>query len=359
MTDSPQSFLDAVPSPQMLLGPDEKVLIVNEGARRLFGRAVVGRHYITALRHPAVLDCVEATIRRRKPAMALYPARDGTRDTTWQVSAGPVSLASGQGTLITFDDKTDLQEAGQIRRDFVANVSHELRTPLTALLGFIETLQGPAQADPEARSRFLRTMEHEAARMNRLVHELLSLSRVESEERVRPTQRVDLLATLASVVEAVRPLAIQQDVRIVLTGASELPALWGDGDQLCQVFTNLIENAIKYGRPGGEVVVTVSGSAREPSLRGPAVRVAVRDQGEGIAAIHIPRLTERFYRVDTHRSRELGGTGLGLAIVKHIVARHRGRLRIESELGVGSIFTVILPLPEVGQGDTEPAQGIA
>ena len=230
-----------------------------------------------------------------------------------------------------------------MRRDFVANVSHELRTPLTAIMGFIETLRGPARDDADARDRFLGIMEGEAARMNRLVGDLLSLSRVEDEERIRPRETVDLSGILDSTIRSVRPLT--EEAKMVLT--LDLPdapvEVTGDADQLQQVFTNLIVNAITYASSGGSVHLTLTVSERDPAVRAPAARVQVIDKGPGIDPVHLPRLTERFYRADSHRSRELGGTGLGLAIVKHIINRHRGRLRVESELGKGSVFTVILP----------------
>lgn len=230
-----------------------------------------------------------------------------------------------------------------MRSDFVANVSHELRTPLTALTGFIETLRGPARDDAEARDRFLGIMEVEGKRMNRLVADLLSLSRVEDMARIRPSDSVDIYAVLNSVRNALSQTAEARGVTLSIDAQLEPPVLLaGDLDQLAQVFTNLIENAIKYGRRDGAVVVSVSRMAMFPAFKGPAICVAVQDDGPGIPAHHLSRLTERFYRVDNHRSRELGGTGLGLAIVKHIINRHRGRLRIESEVGQGSTFSVLL-----------------
>jgi two-component system phosphate regulon sensor histidine kinase PhoR len=214
---------------------------------------------------------------------------------------------------------------------------------LTALLGFIETLRGAAKDDPAARDRFLGIMEREAGRMNRLVHDLLSLSRVEAEERMRPTDPVDLSAVLRSVVLSLRPLADEAEVTMSLSGTGAPLIVPGDADQLAQVFTNLVENAVKYSGRGRTVTVSLGERSQDPTIRGEAVPVVVADNGDGIPAVHIPRLTERFYRVDSHRSREKGGTGLGLAIVKHIVNRHRGRLRIESEVGTGSRFIVILP----------------
>ena len=246
--------------------------------------------------------------------------------------------------LLSFQDITQLANASQMRRDFVANVSHELRTPLTALMGFIETLRGPARDDAAARDRFLGIMTGEAERMNRLVGDLLSLSRVESDERVRPTDKVDLRYVLQSTLRNLNPLADEANVTLVLLMGDDPMPLLGDTDQLLQVFTNLIENAIKYGGKGKKVEIQVEQTLRDPSLRGPAVQVTVRDHGPGIDPIHLPRLTERFYRADSHRSRALGGTGLGLAIVKHILNRHRGRLKISSSLGQGAKFIVILPM---------------
>ena len=245
----------------------------------------------------------------------------------------------GEAVLCVFRDVTEEERAGEMRRDFVANVSHELRTPLTALMGFIETLKHAAKDDPKARDMFLGIMEAEAGRMNRLVRDLLQLSRVEAEERVRPKEAVALKPLLEGVIGSLKGVAERKGDRVELSG--DPAVVPGDADQLTQVFTNLIENALKYGAAGQVVRVSLS---PEETVRGPAVRVEVADQGEGIDPVHLPRLTERFYRVDSHRSREMGGTGLGLAIVKHIVSRHRGWLRVESVVGEGSRFSVVLPL---------------
>lgn len=339
-----ETVLEAFPLPVLLIGTDERVLRINRRAEEILGRGLVGRHYVTALRAPAILSLAESVIAGRADrGETAYLASDTSRETSWRVTAATVALPSGRGTLVSFEDTTALQEAGQIRRDFVANVSHELRTPLTALLGFIETLKGAAKDDPAARARFLDIMEREAGRMNRLVRDLLSLSRVEAEERMRPTQAVDLAGLLRSVVQSLRQVAEESGVTVRTSGLDAGLEIPGEPDQLAQVFTNLLENAVKYSGRGSLVEVSLSKVAHDPLLRGSSVEVTVADNGEGIDPIHIPRLTERFYRVDSHRSREVGGTGLGLAIVKHIVNRHRGRLRIESERGKGSKFTVFLP----------------
>ena len=342
-----KSVLAGVPLPLVLIARDERIMAANGAATALYGAGIEGRHYVTVMRQPTLLDAIEGTLRHRQPSRTRLTVSGTGRETTWRVTTTPVSGEDAEGVLVSFEDTTDLEHAGQMRRDFVANVSHELRTPLTALLGFIETLKGAARDDAPARDRFLGIMEREAGRMSRLVSDLLSLSRVEAEERVRPSERIDILALLASSVTALRPMAAAAGVTIEVTGEAARPGaaipVQADPDQMTQVFNNLIENAVKYGGAGKQVTVDVSREARDLSLRGPAVRIDVIDRGEGIDAIHLPRLTERFYRVDSHRSREKGGTGLGLAIVKHIVNRHRGRFRIESTKGQGSRFSVLLP----------------
>ncbi|MCV2881098.1 ATP-binding protein [Actibacterium sp. XHP0104] len=340
-TEQISKALDAIPLPVVLIGADERVLAINPSAQVMFGPALIGRHYVTALRQPSILDGIEEALRLGQTRRVRFLTSGHGRDATYDVVAAPVD---GLGVLLSFEDVTDREKAGQMRRDFVANVSHELKTPLTALLGFIETLRGAARDDAAARERFLGIMEREAERMNRLVRDLLSLSRVESEERLRPGGQADVTGLVRSAIQTLRPVAEDSGVSVTLTGGDAPLCVPGDADQLLQVFMNLIENAVKYGGSGGEVLVKLSHTEREVAFRGPGVRIDVIDKGEGFDPIHIPRLTERFYRVDSHRSREMGGTGLGLAIVKHIINRHRGRFRIESTPGQGSRFTVILPM---------------
>ena len=272
-------------------------------------------------------------------------------------TAGQAKPAPGPGpgpgarlALVIFHDSTQIENLGRMRRDFVANVSHELKTPLTAVLGFIETLRTSARDDPAARERFLTIMEREAQRMNRLVSDLLSLSRVEDEERVRPRSRIDLAPLVRRTLSTLKAVIENSGARIELQGLDGPVVVPGDDDQLQQVLGNLIENAIKYGKPRGRVRIELGApdATPDPILGVPVAWIAVSDEGEGIDPLHLPRLTERFYRVDTHRSRASGGTGLGLAIVKHIVSRHRGRLIVESTPGEGSRFTVVLPLVSGG-----------
>ncbi|TKA96836.1 two-component sensor histidine kinase [Cereibacter changlensis] len=342
-SDFARSVLAAVPMPLVMIDAAERIRGANEPALALFGAGIVGRHYILAMRQPGLLDAIEGTLRHRQPGQARHIVTGPSREITYRVTVSPVEGEGRGGALCAFEDITEQEQMGQIRRDFVANVSHELRTPLTALLGFIETLQGNARDDPAARARFLGIMAREAERMNRLVRDLLSLSRVESDERLRPTGRLDIIGLIDSAATTLRPMAEAAGVQIERTGQPGPLLLPGDADQLTQVFHNLIENAVKYGAPGKLVTVEVGPEPQALGRLGPAVRIEVIDRGEGIDPIHLPRLTERFYRVDSHRSREQGGTGLGLAIVKHIINRHRGRFRIESELGQGSRFIVILP----------------
>jgi two-component system phosphate regulon sensor histidine kinase PhoR len=340
-------FVSAIPMPALMVDQTERIIAANTDAKTLLAQNIVGRHFATILRQPQVIDAIEQGLRTKGPTKTRHLSNDGAQDTTFEVECrymSGVGAVSGGALLAIFQDVTHVEQASQMRRDFVANVSHELRTPLTALMGFIETLRGPARDDAAAQDRFLQIMTDEANRMNRLVGDLLSLNRVESEERVRPKEQLELTGLLQSTLNSLRPLAEDAKVQLILTAPEEPVSLIGDNDQLRQVFTNLIENGIKYGGSGGSVEIRVHCSDRDSAMRGPAVRVQVIDKGPGIDALHLPRLTERFYRADSHRSRQLGGTGLGLAIVKHIINRHRGRLRVESSLGKGTTFTVILPL---------------
>ncbi len=338
--DSLSALIDALPLPTIVIGPDDRILASNAPVAAILGTDLVGRHYITALRQPALLDAISKARAQAGAEISRFSGRDGGNDTVYRVVVAPAE----DDIVISFEDQTAAENIGQMRRDFVANVSHELRTPLTALLGFIETLGGAARDDPAARERFLGIMEGEANRMTRLVDDLLSLSRVEEDERVRPRDHVDLAALLASVIKGLEPQMQSSGVTVTLKNNGSGELVPGDAGQLVQVFTNLIENGIKYGASGGQVSVVLYPREHHRRLRGDGVRICVCDKGEGIAAHHITRLTERFYRVDNHRSRQVGGTGLGLAIVKHIINRHRGRLAIESTVGEGTQVSVLLPV---------------
>lgn len=328
-------WIEGVPMPMVVIGPDGRVIAQNAPAGLLLGGDWSGRHHITVLRQPETLDAIESTIADNRARTVGYHASDASFDVS------VTALRQGQGVVLCFMDRSRDDEVTNLRSSFVANVSHELRTPLTALMGFIETLKGPARDDPQAQARFLDIMEQEAGRMSRLIDDLLSLSRVEADERIRPTGSVDVGKVLRAAADSIGPLCEASGATLVLEGLDENVVVPGDADQLRQVVLNLLENAIKYG--GKRITAGVQFDEQLPILRGPGAVIEVADDGPGIASWHIPRLTERFYRVDTHRSRDAGGTGLGLAIVKHIVQRHRGRLRIESAEGRGSRFRIFLP----------------
>ena len=350
-----ETILASLPDALILLDRERRVVGANPAAEALFGEKLAGRDLVAVLRNPAVIEAVDAalglaTAGRRVEFALPVPIE---RTLSARVEPLPAPGAGGAVVLVSLHDLTQAKRAERLRADFVANASHELRTPLATLVGFIETLRGPAQGDAEARERFLAIMQDQAGRMGRLVDDLLSLSRIELDEHSPPTGRVELGRVVAGVADALGLKAAEKAMTIeVGRELGALPAVVGDADQLAQVFQNLIDNAVKYGRAGS--AIRVEGGATErrlPAARHPAggaVAVAVRDQGEGIAREHLPRLTERFYRVDSARSRELGGTGLGLAIVKHIVNRHRGALEIDSQPGQGSTFTVYLPAADGG-----------
>jgi two-component system, OmpR family, phosphate regulon sensor histidine kinase PhoR len=247
-------------------------------------------------------------------------------------------IADGGRAVVVLSDRTRERAVERTRADFVANVSHELRTPLASVIGFIETLRGPAADDPPAQQRFLGIMAEQSARMNRLIDDLLSLSRIELIEHQPPSGTVDPSDLVNRLVAGFEPRLKERSVTLDLRIPNDVPAVIGDADQLTQVFQNLLDNAVKYGRERGTIRLEVA----VPPGR-PGVSLSVIDQGAGIPREHLPRLTERFYRVDTGRSRAAGGTGLGLAIVKHIVNRHRGQLSIESEEGIGTTVSVWLP----------------
>jgi two-component system phosphate regulon sensor histidine kinase PhoR len=334
--------LEALPDAIVELDAERRIVRANRAARELLG-AVPGTTLLSAIRDPDILAGVDDALAGRDTVNVPF------------VLPGPVErhfdaiflrLDIGAGlrsrAAVLFRDVTALRRADRVRADFVANVSHELRTPLTAVAGFVETLLGPARDDEPARLRFLAIMDAEAKRMTRLVADLLSLSRIEATEHTAPTDAVALEPLIGRAADSLGAAAKAKGSRVTVTLEQGLPPVVGDADQLQQVLQNLVDNAIKYGRSPGEVRIQARRADR-PGLPGPAIDIAVADDGEGIARPHLARLTERFYRIDAGRSRRLGGTGLGLAIVKHIVKRHRGQLTIESEQGKGSVFTVTLP----------------
>jgi two-component system phosphate regulon sensor histidine kinase PhoR len=335
--------LDQLPTPAMLLDGAERVLFVNHAMREVLGPGLERKQVGQVLRHPDVLAAVADANGTGAPANVPLTL-PGPVERYFQVHVARISVLPPVIALL-LHDVTVVRRSERMRADFVANASHELRTPLAAVAGFIDTLRGHARDDAEARERFLDIMAGETGRMGRLINDLLSLTRIEMNEHVRPEGRLPLEAVVRQAIQVLAPLADKDGVTLTVQAPADLPAVLGDRDELVQLFQNLIHNAVKYGREAGTVEVTLG-------RRDGQVFAAVRDEGEGIEAGAIPRLTERFYRVDVRRSRERGGTGLGLAIVKHIVNRHQGRLTIESVKGQGSTFTVFLP--EAADGPPAP-----
>ncbi len=332
-------FAEALPNPCIILDRRGVVRYANRRAAEVFAIRP-GDPLTFRLRVPDLLAAFDRVARGGEPERVAFVERVPTERwySAWfaRLDDGP---RMGNFVALVIDDLTEHRRIDRIRVDFVANASHELRTPLASLLGFIETLQGPAREDPAARERFLKIMRDQAARMSRLIDDLLSLSRIEMKAHVRPSGQVDLTSVVRQVADALEPLARELEVRIEVDVPAEPVMVTGERDELIQVIENLVENGCKYGQSGGRVEVVVSGPAE-----GQGPWFSVRDHGPGIGEEHIPRLTERFYRVDVAESRKHRGTGLGLAIVKHILARHRGRMTVESTRGEGSLFKVTFPL---------------
>ena len=325
--------IDALGDPVLIVG-DSRVLIANAAARALLGQHIVGEDVRVAVRHPAAAERLASEGALAEP-ISIDLLGLGGREQRWEMRVS--QLAPGR-RLVHMIDRTGSHAAERMRVDFVANASHELRTPLAAILGFIETLADRKAADDSAtRDRFLRIMFDEAQRMQRLVEDLMSLSRIEADKYRAPDTAVDLAELAAESHRAVRDGGTERGADVVTDLEDGLPPVAGDRAQLSQMIDNLVGNAMKYGRAGTPVTLSVT--------RGPGsmARLSVSDEGDGIPPEHLPRVTERFYRVDSGRSRALGGTGLGLAIVKHIVERHRGRLDIQSVAGQGTTVSVLLP----------------
>nr|WP_222857887.1 phosphate regulon sensor histidine kinase PhoR [Rhizobium cauense] len=330
--------LAALDIPVMVLSGDASLLYQNRAAEKAFGEAAIGAHISARLRSPGILDMIGETIATNAPNQIEHSERLPS-ERVYIVRSAPVELDGQQPTderffLLSFRDISEVRRIDRMRSDFVANASHELRTPLASLRGFIETIQGPARNDAKAQERFLGIMLDQTTRMSRLVDDLLSLSRLELKSHIAPDEKVDLVPLLGHVRDSLVPLANDVGVEIALHLPEGKAEVLGDRDELVQVFENLMENACKYGQEGKTVDVFLKNVSGEP------VEVTVVDKGPGIPAEHVPRLTERFYRVSIEDSRSKKGTGLGLAIVKHILTRHRARLIVKSEVGKGTSFTV-------------------
>jgi two-component system phosphate regulon sensor histidine kinase PhoR len=341
-----------LPDPVIVLDRDGIVAAFNAPARAIAPTLARNEPISFAVRIPDVLEAIRLVATTRQSLRVEFVERvraDRLPADRWsEAFVNPISLGGEAAdhrrdmVLVTLRDLTPLRQVEAMRADFVANASHELRTPLASLSGFIETLQGSARDDAQARQRFLGIMKAQANRMARLIDDLLSLSRIELKAHLQPATPVDLVGIVRQVADSLQTLAHDRGVEIKIEKPDKPLVVKGDRDELIRVFENLVENALKYGAPGKRIDISL---AREPGPRAEEEAVVgVRDYGPGIAPEHIPRLTERFYRVDVAESRAQGGTGLGLALVKHIVARHRGRLGIESTPGRGATFTIRLPL---------------
>ncbi|WP_026363199.1 ATP-binding protein [Methylopila sp. M107] len=339
------AILSGLPDPVLVLDRRGAITGFNAHARAALGEIRIGEPVSFSLRIPEVLEAVRGAGVSGAPQTVLYVERVPVE--RWReahVAATRLVEGEPKAIVISLRDLTEQRRSERMRGDFVANASHELRTPLASLLGFIETLQGPARNDPAAREKFLEIMRAQANRMSRLIDDLLSLSRIELKAHVRPRDVVDLASLVRGVADALAPLARERGVELDLSAARAEVHVRGDRDELIRVAENLIENAIKYGQSGKRVEVGVEDAADGP-------RLVVRDFGPGVAPEHLPRLTERFYRVDVAESRDKGGTGLGLALVKHILQRHGGRLTIESAAGAGATFTAVLRRANVAKPD--------
>lgn len=342
--------VDAIADPALVLDPTGTILHHNPQVADLYPRARPGLSISSIIRMPELLVALEQVRSGDVPVVVqLYDRVPVTRRLSAICSAIVTedARAATPSTLIVFRDMTDQEKHAKMRSDFIANASHELRTPLASLKVIVETLQGPARGDATARDRFISMMTTQTSRMTRLIDDLLSLSRAEMKEHLPPRDRVEVGELLEWVAQSLEPLAQANGTELSFSRETD-QELWvrGEREELAQVFLNLVQNAIKYGGSPGKVDIVLGFSAAGDG-RTPQVVASVRDNGIGIASEHIPRLTERFYRVNVAASREKGGTGLGLAIVKYIVSRHRGRLSISSQQGVGSTFTVRIPMLSV------------
>lgn len=323
-----QALVGALPEPALVIAGGA-VVASNAAARALFGDWIEGSDVRLAIRQPEALERLRGEI---AGPHEIDLVGFGGHERRWTMTVAPLW---DEALLVRLTDRSEAYAAERMRVDFVANASHELRTPLATLVGYAEILREQAELDPDTRQRFTGIIHDQALRMQRLVEDLISLSRIEGERFTALPELLELTDLMTIAAEASRQAASDRQCRLEII-AGDLPRIAGDRAQLMQLLDNLIGNAIRYGRAGGLITIRAE-------FEGGMVRLSVADQGEGIPSEHIPRLTERFYRVDPGRSRSQGGTGLGLSIVKHIVERHKGRLEIESRVGEGTTVTVRLP----------------
>ncbi|MER9765035.1 ATP-binding protein [Mesorhizobium sp. M0189] len=329
----------AVADPLVIFDRSAAIVHANAAAFAAFGGIAPGVSLSLKFRAPEMQALLDNILSGNVASDSVDYIEKLPVERAYRVSASSVGHATDLYVLV-FKDQSEARRIDRMRADFIANASHELRTPLASIAGFIETLRGPARNDPAAREQFLQIMQNQTSRMARLIDDLLSLSRLEMKPYLKPGTEVDLRQAIDSVIDSLGPLVKESGVvieRDFAQGPLDVP---GDRDELFQVFENLLENACKYGQSGGRVVVSITRGDSDPE---PGIDVTIRDFGPGIPEEHIPRITERFYRVDVENSRTQKGTGLGLSIVKHILTRHNARLSIRSEVGKGAAFTVHLP----------------
>jgi two-component system phosphate regulon sensor histidine kinase PhoR len=331
----------SVPDPLIVFDARGVLVHANPAAASVFSGLTPGISVQLKFRAPEMLALIEDVLSGKTLSTAIDYSERVPVERVFRIAASPVGAGSGLFALV-FKDQSESLRIDRMRADFIANASHELRTPLASISGFIETLRGAARDDAAARESFLGIMQNQTARMARLIDDLLSLSRLEMKPYRRPGGRLDLRDTVGGVVDALAPLAAESGVTVEYAPPDRPVEVIGDHDELFQVFGNLLENAIKYGQQGGRVVVSFGGGSQAGRRE---ASVSFQDFGPGIAEEHIPRVTERFYRVDVETSRAQKGTGLGLAIVKHILTRHDARLEIASMPGEGATFTAHFPAP--------------
>lgn len=335
-----------LPLPLIILNDDGQVSEFNKQAKELFDHIDIGKPIAFIIRNNEVLEAIQQVNRGEASFNEIQLSTGFTVKRHFAVLTSNFSADEKSRTAITFIDRTLAMEAEKMRSDFVANVSHELRTPLTSILGFVETLQGTAGAEKKTREKFLNILQQQAERMFRLATDQLSLARIEQTEQYVPNDACDLSLICNRVITTLQKQAEIAQIILNFNQPQSPVLVKGSPDELVQMIQNLVENGIRYGRTGGEVKITLETQAKNPvAPQQPFCCIHISDDGEGIDKEHLPRLTERFYRVDKDRSRTRGGTGLGLAIVKHIVNHHRGHLHITSEAGKGSTFSVYLPRP--------------
>jgi len=350
------SIMEKLSDPLLILDSHNRILMANKSAHELLGNHILKQDISVFIRNSNLDEALlSAQTTGRTSSCEIQFGRQNPKDyltrihlfdltANHDVYSKEIDTPDKQYIFIALYDISAMKRTDKMRADFVANASHELRTPLASILGFVETLQGPAKNDPEAHERFLKIMFDEANRMSRLIEDLLSLSRIERDQHIPPSDKVNLTPLIERVINVLEPQAKDKNMIVTIfpSGPDELT---GDHDQLTQVFQNLIENAIKYGRAGTEIKVShFINPITEGEFIPKEINITIINEGAGIQAQHLPRLMERFYRVDSARSRSLGGTGLGLAIVKHIIQRHKGHIHFESVINSTTKVTLNLPI---------------